>query len=177
MNAEAEKIIAQLGLVPLPAEGGFFRQTWLSRDRLADGRAVGSAIHFLITAEGFSALHQLKTDELWHFYTGDPVEHLQLDPRDGSTQLTLLGPDVLAGQTTQLAVRGGAWQGARLAMSPAEGAAPRFRSGQPRKTDGWALLGCTLAPAWEEQEFSLGKRAELARAFPAQAELITALTR
>ncbi len=162
MNAEAEKIIARLGLAPLPNEGGFFRQTWVSRDRLADGRPTGSAIYFLLTPEGFSALHQLKTDELWHFYAGDAVEHLQLDPRDNSSRLTTLGPDVLAGQTAQLTVRGGVWQGARLALS---------------KVHGWALLGCTLAPAWDEREFLLGQRAELSVAFPAQAGLIAALTR
>jgi predicted cupin superfamily sugar epimerase len=178
MNAEAEKIIARLGLVPLPNEGGFFRQSWVSRERLADGRAAGSAIYFLLTPEGFSALHQLKTDELWHFYAGDPVEHLQLDPRDRSTRSTVLGPDVFASQTTQLIVRGGIWQGARLVLgevegltlSPAEGLAPAAGRG-------WALLGCTLAPAWDEREFLLGQRAELSTAFPAQASLIAALTR
>ena len=170
MNAEAEKIIARLGLAPLPNEGGFFRQSWVSRERLADGRAAGSAIYFLLTPEGFSALHRLKTDELWHFYAGDPVEHLQLDPRDGSARLTTLGSDVLAGQTSQLIVRGGIWQGARLVLSPTEGLAPAAGRG-------WALLGCTLAPAWDEREFLLGQRAELSTGFPAQAGLIAALTR
>ena len=85
--------------------------------------------------KAFPALHQLKTDELWHFYAGDPVEHLQLDPRDNSTRLApVLGPDVLAGQAPQLNVRGGLWQGRGW---------PFARSGQPNKTQGWALLGCT----------------------------------
>lgn len=177
MNAEAEKLIAQFGLIPLPNEGGFFRQTWTSRERLANGRAAGSAIYFLITPEGFSALHQLKTDELWHFYAGDPVEHLQLDPRDGSTRVTVLGPDVLAGQTSQLTVCGRVWQGARLALSKVEGLASPLRSVQPSSAHGWALLGCTLAPAWDEREFFLGQRAELTRAFRARTDLIAALTR
>jgi len=118
----------------------------------------------LLTPEGFSALHQLKTDELWHFHAGDLVEHLQLDPRNGSFRVTLLGPDVSAGQQPQLTVPRDVWQGARLASGPAT-------------ARGWALLGCTMAPAWDETEFALGSRAELARAFPGQAELITALTR
>jgi len=185
MNAEAEKIITQLGLAPLPVEGGFFRQTWISRERLANGRAAGSAVYFLITPEDFSALHRLKTDELWHFYAGDPVEHLQLDPRDGSACLTAIGSDVAAGQHPQLTVPGGVWQGGRLALSPAEGlaedsagrAALRPRPGQPSKVRGWALLGCTLAPAWDEREFSVGQRTELLRDFPHEARLIVALTR
>lgn len=170
MNVEAEEIIARLGLTPLPQEGGFFRQTWVSEPRLARGRATGSAIYFLLTPEGFSALHQLQADELWHFYAGDLVEHVQLDPRDGSARVTVLGPDVLAGHWPQVAVPGGVWQGARLALVCAGGPARA-----PLK--GWALLGCTLAPAWNERNFMLGQRPELIRAFPAQAELVAALTR
>ncbi len=167
MNAEAEKIIAELGLLPLPHEGGFFRQTWVSKERLADGRAAGSAILFLITTENFSALHRLETDEIWHHCSGDPVKHLQLDPRDGSAKIVHLGPEAPAG-TLQLVVPGGIWQGARLAEIEGDSAA---------STRGWALLSCTMAPAWEEKEFTLGGRKELARAFPSQAAIIASFTR
>ena len=167
MNAEAEKIIARLGLSPLPHEGGFFRQTWLSQERMADGRAAGSAILFLITAESFSALHRLETDEIWHHCSGDPVQHLQLDPHDGSTRIIHLGAEAPAGEA-QLVVPGGIWQGARLANIN-DGSAPSAR--------GWALLSCTMAPAWEEKEFTLGRREKLAEIFPAQADLIAAFTR
>jgi predicted cupin superfamily sugar epimerase len=163
MNAEADKIIAQLGLAPLPHEGGFFRQTWISRERLASGRAAGSAILFLITPVEFSALHRLETDEVWNFCAGDPVEHVQLDTRDGSARSIRLGP-FLATDAPQVVVPAGVWQGARLA-----------ESGPPRR--GWALLACAMAPAWDESEFTLGDREELARAFPAQAALIHALVR
>jgi predicted cupin superfamily sugar epimerase len=189
MNAEAQKIIARLGLAPLPHEGGFFRQTWLSKERLANGRATGSAILFLLTPADFSALHRLETDEIWHFCAGDPVEHVQLHSHDGSAQLTRLGPDAWT-DTLQLVVPGGAWQGARLALSHAEGlalsSADEFAPGEPgmaasrlprTPSRGWALLGCTMAPAWEEKEFTLGRQEELIRYFPAQAALIRALSR
>ena len=167
MNAAAEKIIVELRLAPLPHEGGFFRRTWVSQQTLADGRAAGSAILFLIAPDEFSALHRLATDEIWHFHAGDTVEHLQLDPRDGTALRTRLGPDLAAGHQSQLIVRGGIWQGAR----PAPGA-----SGQGAPA-GWALLGCVMAPAWEENEFTLGRREELKRIFPAHADLITAFSR
>lgn len=176
VNAEAEKIIAQLELQPLPLEGGFFRQTWTSSARLTRGRAASSAICFLLTADSFSAFHRIKSEELWHFYAGDPVEHVQLlrsvEPGGAASSrasapmtacVNILGFDILAGQTPQLAVPGGTWQGARLQ-----------RGKQPR---GWALLGCTVTPAWADEEFELGLRDALGREFPRETDWVTALTR
>ncbi len=163
VNRAAKKIVARLGLEPLPQEGGFFRQTWVSAAQVAPGRAAGSAIWFLLTPDSFSAWHRVASEELWHFHAGDPVEHLQLDPRLRTVVRTVLGAGVLAGQRPQLVVPGGTWQAARL------------RTGARRR--GWALLGCTLTPAWDEREFQLGRRAELSRRFPAAQALIQALTR
>ena len=163
MNAGAEKIIAELGLEPLPQDGGYFRPAWVSEARLASGRAAGSAIWFLLTPESFSAWHRLQAEELWHFYAGDPVEHALIEPVSGALRVTMLGSGVTAGQRPQLPVPGGAWQAARLKAG--------------RTPAGWALLGCTVTPAWDEREFELGGRAELLQAFPAAAEWIRALTR
>lgn len=162
MNTAAQGIIAQLGLQPLPREGGFFRQTWLSAAPGPDGRPLGSAIQYLITPEGFSALHRLRTDEVWHFYAGDPVEHIQLDPLSGTARITRLGSAIAAGEQVQLVVARDIWQGARLT----EGG-----------RHGWALLGCTLAPAWDEREWDLGDRKILLARYPAAAALIRGLTR
>ena len=156
----AEEIIALLQLVPLPNEGGFHRQSYVSAARLTNGRPAGTAIYFLITPDGFSALHRLETEEVWHFYAGDPVEHLTLDPATGEGFVTHLGAPLANGGRPQLVVRGGHWQGARLAAGGA-----------------WALLGCTMSPGWDEREFTLGERAALAALFPAWAADIRALTR
>lgn len=159
MNPAAEKIIARLGLAPLPREGGFFRQTWLSSEMGPDGRQASSAILFLLTSAGFSALHRLRTtEELWYFHAGDPVEHVQLAP---IPRVVHLGPDLLSGHTPQITVPKNAWQGARLA-DPAHG---------------WALLSCSLTPGWDERDFELGDRRALLAQFPGQEGLITALTR
>ena len=162
MNAEAQGIIAQLGLQPLPGEGGHFRQTWLSAERTAPGRPLGSAIHYLITPEGFSALHRLRTDEVWHFYAGDPVEHVQLDPLTGPARITRLGAAISAGEQAQLVVARDVWQGAHLATGGSRG---------------WALLGCTLAPAWDERDWEAGDREDLLTRYPSAAGLIRRLTR
>lgn len=159
MNSGAQKIIAELGLEPLPREGGFYRQTWVSAARLADGRPAGSLIWFLLTAEDFSALHQLDAEEAWHFYRGDPVEHVQIDPRTGVMQSTVLGME----PAYRTVVPAGVWQGARLVPD--------------RQACGWALLGCAMTPAWDAAGFEPGRRTELVKLFPAAAGLITALTR
>lgn len=162
MNAEAAHLILRLGLAPLPGEGGFFASTWTSTQREPRGRAMGSAILFLITKEDFSALHRLGTDEIWHFNAGDPAELVVLDPTGGTSRVCILGPDVAGAHVPQAVVRAGAWQGARLV---------------PGGGRGWALFGCTLSPAWDEAEFELGRREDLQRAFPEQAAVIAALTR
>lgn len=152
----ADRIIAVLGLTPLPGEGGFFRVTARS--------PFASSIYFLITPRDFSALHRLDRDEVWHFYAGDSAEQVQLDPATGSGRRVRMGPDVSAGEQPQVVVPAGIWQGARI--DPA---------GPPRH--GYTLFGCTLAPPWEEKGCVFGTRAELQRLFPREAELVSALTR
>jgi len=162
VNPEAESIIARLGLAPLPREGGYFRQTWLSESRLANGRATGSAIWFLLTAADFSALHRLQAEERWHFHAGDPVEHVQLTPGQGAGRVTVLGAEAPTNQLP-LVVPVGVWQGARLRTVS--------------QSRGWALVGCTLAPAWEDKDFELGQRASLMQEFPDAVAWINALAR
>ncbi len=157
VNVEIAAIIARLGLEPLAKEGGFFRQIELSQERLPNGRSVRSVIWFLLTVEGFSALHRLQTPETWVWHEGDAIDHVQLDPHDGGVRVTRLDET-----SAKVTVPGGVWQGARLA-------APAAR--------GWALLRCTMEPAWAEEEFELGEREQLTREFPAAAARITALTR
>lgn len=159
---EAAKIIAQFGLQPLPAEGGWFRQTWAAPAADPDGRPAGTAILYLITRDGFSALHRLRMDEVWHFYAGDPVRLVELDPVARQAMPVQLGANFAADQQPQHVVRGGIWQGARLAGPYG---------------CGWALLGCTLVPGWDGRDFELGGRRELLAMFPSAHADILALTR
>lgn len=162
MNAAAAEIIAALKLAPLPGEGGFFRATWRT--------TTGSSIYFLITADDFSALHRITHDEIWHFYGGDPVDHVQIDPDNGNCTVAHMGPAVLAGDQPQVIVPAGRWQGARLAPAAAADSPGQVRHG-------YALFGCTVSPPWDERGCEIGARAELIRQFPAQAGWIAALTR
>src|SRR5580693_5882979 len=99
----AEEIKALLKLEPHPVEGGWYRRTYTSAGtvELERGvRAVGTAIYYLLEEGTFSEMHRIASDEIFHFYLGDPVEMLQLLPDGGAAVLTL-GHDIEAGQHVQ----------------------------------------------------------------------------
>jgi predicted cupin superfamily sugar epimerase len=167
MNDAAE-ILRMLDLRPLPHEGGYYRETYRSADRLphaalpagyAGDKAAGTAIYYLLTPDTFSALHRLPTDEIYHFYLGGPVHLLQLLP-DGSGQVVVLGPDLRAGQRPQAVVPRGVWQGSFLAPGGA-----------------FALLGTTMAPGFDFSDYEPGDRADLCARYPTFPDLIIQLTR
>lgn len=126
--------------------------------RYAGPRSFGTAIYYLLTAETFSAMHRLASDEIFHFYLGDPVEMLQLFP-DGSGRIVTLGQDLQEGMRPQVVVRKGVWQGSRLVSGG------RF-----------ALLGTTVAPGFDFADYEHGRRADLLRSHPAFRDLILSLT-
>src|SRR6201996_925297 len=112
----ADEIKVLLKLEPHPIEGGWFRRTYTSSGtvEVARGeRAQGTAIYYLLEAGSFSEMHVLDSDEIFHFYLGDPVEMLQLYP-GGCSKVLTLGPDLDAGQHVQTVVPAGVWQGTRL---------------------------------------------------------------
>src|SRR5437588_13090639 len=118
----ADELIALLGLQPHPREGGHFRETYRAAEQLPAAalptrygapRSVSTAIYYLLTPGTCSALHRLASDEIFHFYLGDPVRMLQLLP-DGQGKEVLLGPDLLKGQSLQVLAPRGVWQGSVL---------------------------------------------------------------
>jgi uncharacterized protein len=166
----AEELIKHFNMTQIPQEGPWFALTYRSPDILARGalperydgtRAAGSAIIGILTRSAFSALHRLKTDEIWHYYGGDPLQLLVLHP-NGSGEVVVLGPDVLRGDKLQYVVPRGAWQGA---MSLGQG------------RDAYSIFGDTLAPGFEYGDFEMGYRDELQRLYPRNAESIALLTR
>ena len=104
-------------------------------------------------------MHVLESDEMFHFYLGDPVEMLQLFP-DGRSVLFTLGQDLQAGEQVQVVVPAGVWQGTRL-----------IGDGKV------ALLGCTVVPGFDFADYRNGSYAELAAKWPERAERIRELTR
>ncbi len=162
----AQYWIEKLRLEPHP-EGGYFRQTYKSSlviekaslPCFAGSRAAASAIYFLLEGENFSAFHRLRSDEMWHFYAGSTLVVHVIDPA-GAYWSILLGSDPEAGQVFQAVVPAGCWFASHVAD---------WKS--------WALVGCTVAPGFEFEDFQMAKREELVREFPQRRELIRRLTR
>ena len=164
----AQQIIEHLQLVPLTIEGGYFRETYRAPttipasalpDEYAGDRNASTAIYYLLTPDTYSAIHRVRSDEVFHFYAGNAVEMLQLRP-DGSARIILIGNDLAAGQEPQVVVPAEGWQGCRLIPGGS-----------------WALMGCTVSPGFDYTDFELADRAQLTASYPDFAEMIAALTK
>jgi len=158
----ADQIKSLLHLEPHPVEGGWFRRTYTSAGNVELPRGVraqGTAIYYLLEEGTFDEMHVLTSDEVFHFYLGDPVEMLLLFP-DGRSDVVTLGPDLAGGQRPQILVPAGVWQGQRL-----------MEGGKV------ALFGCTVTPGFDFADYCGGSYAELAAKWPTDSERIRKLTR
>jgi predicted cupin superfamily sugar epimerase len=167
MKTQAERLIEQLNLKPLTVEGGYYRETYRSSeciektglpDRYTGPRSYSTAIYYLLTPETCSTLHRLPSDEVFHFYQGDPVEMLQLN-EDGTGTVLSLGCDIENGFLPQVVVPKDTWQGARL-----------------KDGGSYALFGTTVAPGFEFEDHVVGERAALIAVYPAFKSMIERLT-
>jgi hypothetical protein len=165
----AEDVKKLLGLAPHPREGGWYVRTYeawelVAAEAFADGRyagarRTGTAIYYLLEPDTFSEMHRLRSDEVFHFYAGDAVEMLQLK-EGGGGRMVMIGNDLLREQRPQVVVERGVWQGSRL-----------VEGGR------WALLGCTVSPGFEFEDYETGEREWLCAGWPEFAGEIRALTR
>jgi predicted cupin superfamily sugar epimerase len=168
-DLSAEDVKRLLGLAPHPREGGWYVRTYEADEflkveafadrRYAGKRRTGTAIYYLLEPDTFSEMHRLKSDEVFHFYVGDAVEMLQLREGQGGG-MVVIGNELLRGQRPQVVVERGTWQGSRL-----------VEGGR------WALLGCTVSPGFEFEDYESGTRERLRAEWPEFEKEITALTR
>lgn len=167
MPKDAQHWIKKLNLTPHP-EGGYFRQTYRSNlilkketlpPEFTGPRAACTAIYFLLDSKNFSAFHRIRSDELWHFYAGTSLEIHVINP-DGIYSRILLGNNSDAGEDFQAVVKAGCWF-ASCVQNPKS----------------FALVGCTVAPGFDFEDFELASRFDLSRLFPHHQSLIEKLTR
>jgi predicted cupin superfamily sugar epimerase len=166
-NRDAAYWIEHLGLLRHP-EGGWFRETYRSAEtiplgglpeRFDEERSISTAICFLLEQGDISALHRIKSDEVWHFYAGAPLKVHMISP-GGERSMFLLGRDVAEGERLQAVVPAGCWFGAELAAG-----------------GDYALVGCTVAPGFDFNDFEMADRNECMTMFPDHAEFVLRLTR
>ncbi len=156
----AADIIERLGLARHP-EGGWYREVYRSAEIISSDRgerAASTGIYYLLEAGDVSVFHRVASDEVWHAYAGGPARLVQL-AGDGA-RTTMLGADLTAGGRPQALVPAGVWQGVYL------------DDGVP-----FALMGCTVSPGFDFEDFELAGRAQLTAQFPHARDLIERLTR
>ncbi len=167
MTRDAAYWIQELELQPHP-EGGYYRQTYRADTILAKQalprdftgpRPASTAIYFLLEGKDFSAFHRLRSDELWHFHLGAPLTVHVINPEGCYTKIPV-GSNHDAGEAFQAVVRAGCW----------------FAS-QVCDPSSYALVGCTVAPGFDFQDFELARRKELVAKYPQHRKLIEELTR
>jgi uncharacterized protein len=161
----ASDVIRTLNLIPHPTEGGMFRQTYAAPNCIElagypSPRRTSTAIYYLLEPHTFSEIHRLRSDEIFHHYAGDPLEMLQL-PEAQPGRRILIGSNLAAGERPQVVVPRDVWQGSRIA---------------PGGGIGWSLIGCTVSPGFEYEDYESARRAALISQWPQWSELITALT-
>ncbi|MDQ4073266.1 MAG: cupin domain-containing protein [Thermoproteota archaeon] len=194
MTYGPDYVIKKLNLVELPFEGGYYRETYRSdksvgvdyddientkSNSLANSepnnnsrgiRSLFTHIYYLLDGERHSALHKVRSDEVWHFYMGSTVTIYILcddddnvddgvDSGSGKLQQIRLGPDIESGEDLHYVIKGNTWFGAELANKSS-----------------YALLGCSVSPGFEFRDFELGKRKELVAKYPKHEWLINKLT-
>ena len=162
----ADYWIEKLSLTPHP-EGGYYREIYRAPEsvlkealpeRFEGSRPFSTSIFFLLKSGQVSRLHRLKSDEIWHFYEGCPVQ-IHLIHQDGRYSEIKLGRNSNADQVFQAVIPAGTWFGAEVLAA-----------------EGYALVGCTVAPGFNFADFELGRRDQLLSRFPRLADQIKKLT-
>ncbi len=132
----AKDIIRLLGMKPHP-EGGHYVESF--RDpKIMAGRAVSTAIYFLLRRGERSHWHKVDAAETWHHYAGDALQ-LRLSRYGQGTDVRVLGPNLLTGERPQLVVPAGVWQAAE-------------------SLGHWSLVGCTVAPGFQFEGFEMAPK-------------------
>ena len=142
-------------------EGGAFSESYRCKEEFpfngfSGERSISTAIYFLLQENEFSAFHRIKSDELWHFYLGAPIEIIEIN-EEGELFKTILGSDFKNFQKFQYNVKANNW----------------FAS---RSLGEFSFVGCTVAPGFDFRDFKLANYLELKETFPQHDLIIKELT-
>jgi uncharacterized protein len=166
MHPEAKKYIENLHLEAHP-EGGYYKEVYRSGeiilpdglpDRYKKGRVVSTSIYFLLEGKQVSNFHRLKSDEIWHFYDGCGVKIFALE-NSGKLYEHRLGKKIEERETLQVVIKNGNWFAAELIDK-----------------NSFCLVGCSVSPGFEFDDFELAKRDLLLNKFPGYKGLILHFT-
>jgi uncharacterized protein len=162
-----QQLIQQFNLQPHP-EGGWYKETYKSTELLPQAalpqrfngdRSFSTAIYFLLEQGNFSAFHKIKSDECWHFYTGEPLD-VYIINQQGALNIIELGNDINKGYVFQYVVPANCWFASR-----------------PAAESNFCFVGCTVAPGFDFEDFELADADELSKLYPQHRDIIQELCR
>jgi len=163
----AEEWINYLGLIKHP-EGGWFRETYRSKEhiikkhlpsRFTGDRSFSTSIYFLLKSDEFSAFHRIKQDEIWHFHDGASLTIYIIDENAEYFKL-YLGKNLVKNEQPQQIVKAGWLFAAKV-----------------KGIDSFTLVGCTVAPGFNFDDFEIPERRELLDLFPQHQSVIMKFTK
>jgi predicted cupin superfamily sugar epimerase len=163
LNKLAKFWISKLKLVKHP-EGGYYANTYKS-DRVVNisgysgHRSTCTVIYYLLTGKQFAAFHIMKSDEIWHFYSGSSLTLHIIDSK-GNLKKSILGPSLDAGERFQITVKSNCWFAVSL-----------------NEKKSYSLVGCTVSPGFDYKDWKIGKRKVLIRKFPQHKDTIEKFTK
>lgn len=167
MNTTVETIIKNLDLQPHP-EGGYYKETYRSEGTISSSdlpsefsgdRNFSTSIYYLLVSDKPSMFHKINQDEIWHFYDGSSIE-LHTISESGEHKKYVIGRDFKKGQIPQLVVSANHWFASRV-VDP----------------DSYSLVGCTVSPGFNFDDFIIAERDDLVKSFPQHQQLIEDFTR
>jgi uncharacterized protein len=172
MERSADFYKSLLDLKPHP-EGGYYSVFFHTKDKVKvlsprygekeTLRLAGTSIHYMLTGKDFSALHNLNSAEIWHYYTGNTFMHVYIIQEDGSIKKQILGdPAIMPEASFQIAFEAKQIFGAELI---------------DKKKDSFVLIGCTVSPGFDFADFKICDRKQLLSEYPQHSQLIKKLTR
>ncbi|WP_103070718.1 cupin domain-containing protein [Aquimarina sediminis] len=167
MKSRVEEIVLRLDMNPHP-EGGYYKEVYRSKQvipknvlgkKFTGERCCCTAIYFLLTSDNFSAFHKINQDEIWHYYEGSSLYVHVIDPAGNYSKYSV-GINLDIGESPQLVVPADCW----------------FAS-EVKNKDSYSLVGCTVSPGFDFDDFELADRGDLIQKYPDCKDIITRLTR
>ncbi len=153
----AQYYIEKLNMTP-HVEGGYFKESVVSEDLFREDKKLFSSIYFLLETGEISHFHRLTSDEMWYYHDGQALTIYMITP-EGELITKQLGLDIEKGEVPQVLVPKG------------------YIFGSSMNNDGFALVGCMVAPAFTFNDFELFERNELLNMYPNLEDVIKKLTR
>ena len=159
--SEAKKIVDFYKMESHP-EGGWYKETYRSNTKTSidnlGQRNLMTSIYFLLESHQTSNFHKIKSDELWFYHSGSPLTVHCIYP-NGEYEMLHIGPNFEKGETFQALVPKGTIFGSTVNIE-----------------NTYAMVGCTVSPGFDFNDFKLFEKDELIAEFPQHHSIIEKLT-